>query len=276
MSEQEQFKNNKHKQFGLGVLILTTIWLIFSLSFSSPTLPSLTPDDSSDINSLPNFSSYTNTQKKKQAFFDFLFPIVVEENLFVMQIRTQLKKLEHENKLQALNSEEQEWLGQLQSDYLIESDDTQAIIQSLLEQIDIIPPSLVLAQAAIESGWGTSRFAKKGNNLFGHWCFSEGCGLVPRARTEGEAHEVAKFASVNESIRSYLKNLNSFYRYEKFRTLRSQSTLKQTGNGVLKLLPGLEAYSEQGNLYIKKVSNMIKQNKLQRFDKIFIEQLNKI
>ncbi len=276
MSEQEKLKSNKHKQFSLGMLVLMASWVILSLLFSNSSLPSLSPDESDDIYSLPNFSAYTDTQKKKQAFFDFLFPIAVNENLFLMQIRTQLNDLGQKNNLEALTTDELEWLSQLRSDYLIESDDTEVVIQSLLKRIDIIPPSLILAQAAIESGWGTSRFARKANNLFGHWCFSEGCGLIPKARSDGKAHEVAKFDSVNESIRSYLKNLNSFHRYEHFRTLRSQSSIKETGKGVLKLVPGLLAYSEQGNLYIRKVTRMIKQNNLQRFDSIFIEQLNKI
>lgn len=276
MSEQKKLKNNKHKQFGLGMLVLMAIWVIFSLVFSSSSLPSLSPDESDDINSLPNFSTYTDTQEKKQAFFDFLFPIAVNENLFLLEIRTQLTNLEQKNNLKALSNEELTWLSQLQADYLIESEDTEVVIQSLLKQIDIIPPSLILAQAAIESGWGTSRFAKKANNLFGHWCFSEGCGLIPKARSDGKVHEVAKFDSVNDSVRSYLKNLNSFHSYEKFRILRSQSAIKETGKGVLELVPGLGAYSEQGNLYIRKVTNMIKQNNLQRFDSIFIEQLNKI
>lgn len=270
---EDNKKKDKHKQFSLGLLALTLCWLIFSLLLSRQSLPSLSPDDSNDIDALPNFSSYKNTDKKKQAFFDFLFPIIVDENLFLMKIRTQLKEIEQKSKLQSLNTAELEWLDQLRSDYLIEEEDTDAIIQSLLRQIDIIPPSLVLAQAAIESGWGTSRFAKKANNLFGHWCFSKGCGLVPKLRDDNKVHEVAKFESINESIRSYLKNLNSFHRYDDFRTLRSQSTIKQTGRGVLKLLPGLEAYSEQGDLYIKKVTNVIKQNKLQRFDNLFIEQI---
>tara|TARA_R110001592_G_scaffold356571_1_gene658760 strand:+ start:14932 stop:15762 length:831 start_codon:yes stop_codon:yes gene_type:complete len=275
MNEQSIGCDKKHKQFSLGILAIITLWFIFSLLLSSPSLPSLSPDESNDIEKLPNFSSFTNSQKKKQAFFDFLFPIIVDENLFLMQIRKQLKDLELKYKLQSLNSDETEWLLELKEDYLVESDDLDIIIKTLLKQVDIIPPSLVLAQAAIESGWGTSRFAKKANNLFGHWCFSEGCGLVPKKRDDSKAHEVAKFDTINESIRAYLKNLNSFHRYENFRTLRAQSTIKQTGKGVLKLVPGLEAYSEQGKLYIKKVTNLIKHNKLQRFDSLFIEQIDK-
>jgi Bax protein len=275
MNEKSIGNDKKHKQFSLGMAAITSLWFIFYLLLSDPSLPSLSPDESNDIEKLPNFSSITNSQKKKQAFFDFLFPMIVDENIFLMQIRNQLKDLEQKFKLQSLRIDETEWLFELKKDYLVESEDIEIIIQTLLKQIDIIPPSLVLAQAAIESGWGTSRFARKANNLFGHWCFSEGCGLVPKERDDNKAHEVAKFDTINESIRAYLKNLNSFHRYEDFRTLRAQSTIKQTGKGVLKLLPGLEAYSEQGNLYIKKVTNLIKHNKLQRFDGQFIEQINK-
>lgn len=275
MNELSDGKNKKHQQFSLGMLAIVSLWFIFSILLSSPSLPSLSPDQSNDIDKLPNFSSFTNSQNKKQAFFDFLFPIIVDENLFLMNIRKQLKELEQKYKLQSLNADETEWLFELKKDYLLESEDIEIILQTLLKQIDIIPPSLVLAQAAIESGWGTSRFAKKANNLFGHWCFSKGCGLVPKKRDDNKGHEVAKFDTVNESIRAYLKNLNSFHRYEGFRTLRAQSSIKQTGKGVLKLVPGLEAYSEQGKLYIKKVTNLIKHNKLQRFDSLFIEQIEK-
>tara|TARA_R110001592_G_scaffold181747_1_gene424620 strand:+ start:45788 stop:46618 length:831 start_codon:yes stop_codon:yes gene_type:complete len=275
MSKQQYVCDKKHKQFSLGLLAIVIAWFIFSLLVSQSSLPSLSPDESNDIDSLPNFASFKDTQKKKQAFFDFLFPIIVDENIFLMQIRNQLNDLDHKYKLQSLSSDETEWLLELKEDYLIESGDMNEIIQTLIKQIDIVPPSLVLAQAALESGWGTSRFAKKANNLFGHWCFSEGCGLVPQQRDDNKAHEVAIFNTINGSIRAYLKNLNSFHRYEHFRTLRSQSSIKQTGKGVLKLLPGLKAYSEQGDLYIKKVSNMIRHNKLQRFDSLFIEQINK-
>ena len=275
MNEQSMGFDKKHKQFSLGMAAIISLWCIFSLLFSGPSLPSLSPDESNDIEALPNFSSFTDSQKKKQAFFDFLFPIIVDENIFLMKIRNQLKDLEQKIKLQSLSSAETEWLSELKENYLVESENIEEVIQILLKQIDIIPPSLVLAQAAIESGWGTSRFAKKANNLFGHWCFSKGCGLVPSKRDNNKAHEVAKFDTINESIRAYLKNLNSFHRYEDFRTLRAQSDIKQTGKGVLKLIPGLEAYSEQGILYINKVSNLIKHNKLQRFDSLFIEQINK-
>tara|TARA_R110002072_G_scaffold4280_1_gene30204 strand:+ start:13000 stop:13800 length:801 start_codon:yes stop_codon:yes gene_type:complete len=262
----------RDKDFSIGMTSIILSWLIFSLLISEDSLPSLNPNSQDDIQSLPNFSSFKNTQKKKDAFFNFLYPIAIEENLFLLDIRNQLGVLKNKT---ALEVQEINWLMQLKSDYFIESEDTVESIDQLLKRVDVIPPSLILAQAAIESGWGTSRFAKKANNLFGHWCFSKGCGLVPSSRDNGKAHEVAKFDSVNESIRSYLKNLNSFHRYQQFRLLRSQSNIKEAGDGVLKLIPGLKAYSEQGEIYIKKVQNLIKHNKLQKFDRRFVEQLNK-
>ena len=274
-TSEKSVTTNKHKQFINGMLCLVATWFVFSLLVSGPSLPSLSPDDSNDIETLPNFASYSDVKEKKKAFFDFLYPITVTENIFLINIREQLSLLSEKHKQGSLTSAEQEWLDELKDDYLIETEDTAATINILLRQVNIIPPSLILAQAAIESGWGTSRFATKANNLFGHWCFSKGCGLVPKRRDDNKGHEVASFETVNESIRSYLKNLNSFHRYEQFRKLRSQSEINTTGTGVLALLPGLKAYSEQGDLYIRKVTNMIKQNKLQRFDRLFIEQLNK-
>lgn len=263
----------RDRSFSLGMVGIIFLWFLFSLFMSEDSLPKLNPDNRNDIGTLPNFSNFKDTQKKKKAFFDFLYPITVQENLFLINIRDQLITLKDKT---ALETNEQNWLDQLKEDYLIESIETEESINLLLKKIDIIPPSLILAQAAIESGWGTSRFARQGNNLFGHWCFSKGCGLVPKSRDSNKAHEVAKFDTVNESIRAYLKNLNSFHRYEKFRLLRSNANISETGEGVLLIVPGLQAYSEQGSLYIKKVRNLIKQNQLQTFDQKFSEHLKKI
>ena len=262
----------RDKNFSIGMIGIIFSWFIFSLLMSEDSLPSLNPDNQNDIDTLPAFSSFKNTQKKKDAFFNFLYPIAVEENMFLLAIREQLELLRNKT---TLSSDEDEWLTELKENYLVESEETKESIDLLLKRVNIIPPSLILAQAAIESGWGTSRFARKGNNLFGHWCFSKGCGLVPKSRDDNKAHEVAKFDSINESIRAYLKNLNSFHRYQDFRLLRSRLEITETGKGVLKLIPGLIAYSEQGELYLKKVRNMIKQNNLQQFDLQFIEELNK-
>jgi Bax protein len=238
-------------------------------------LPPLQVDYTHDIETLPNFSAYTDAAEKKQAFFSFLYPIVEKENRFLMDIRQQLLNLEKVINERTLTEDELNWLTLLSEDYSIDQHDAQQMLVQLLLHIDSVPPSMVLAQAAIESGWGTSRFARKGNNLFGHWCFERGCGLVPKSRDDDKSHEVAKFRSVNESIRAYLKNLNSFHRYEEFRKLR-QAYLTDEATDVHQLLPGLLAYSELGAIYIKKVRRMINQNNLIRFDTQFYSQASKI
>ena len=123
MTEHKSECHQANKQFSLGMFFIVISWFIFSLLLSPPSLPSLSPDESNDIGSLPNFSKFTNTQKKKQAFFNFLFPIIVDENLFLMQIRDQLENLDNKYKLQSLSADETEWLLQLKEDYFIESED---------------------------------------------------------------------------------------------------------------------------------------------------------
>lgn len=273
MNNNQPAKSRPYFLFGLLFLVLC--WSVFSLFKPERTLPSLQVDYGSDIHDLPDFAAFEDTTEKKQAFFNFLYPIVAKENMFLLDIRQQLLSLQETIKTRELSEDEQKWLTELSQEYLLEQSETQKIIDQLLLSINSIPPSMVLAQAAIESGWGTSRFAKKGNNLFGHWCFERGCGLVPASRDDNKSHEVAKFKSINESIRAYLKNLNSFHRYEEFRKLRDR-TMENNKVDVFKLIPGLLAYSELGPRYIKKVNRMIKQNDLQSFDQKFYDQTNKI
>ena len=270
---------NSTASFLLGLVFLSVCWSIFSLFKSDSALPSLQVDYSSDIYDLPDFAAFEDTKKKKQAFFDFLYPIIEKENRFLLNIRQQLINMKLAIETRTLSEDELNWLSELSQEYLVDQGDAQKMLDQLLLSINSVPPSMVLAQAAIESGWGTSRFAKKGNNLFGHWCFEPGCGLVPKKRDNNKSHEVAKFKSVNESIRAYLKNLNSFHRYDDFRKLRARTmstNMDYNDVDVFKLIPGLLAYSELGPGYLKKVSRMIRQNKLQSFDQKFYVQTNKI
>ena len=124
--------------------------------------------------------------------------------------------------------------------------------------------SLVLAQAANESGWGTSRFARQANNYFGMWCYQAGCGLKPRQRDQGQSHEVKHFKHVQDSVISYLHNLNTNRAYQPLRDLRQ--TTRDLGaplRGVL-LAEGLHAYSSRGEAYIKDIQTMIIANDLEQ------------
>lgn len=134
------------------------------------------------------------------------------------------------------------------------------------KRIDVVPVSLALAQGALESGWGKSRFAREANNLFGHWTYS-GVGLIPQNRAPGKTHMIRVFSSLQKSVNAYMLNLNTHEAYESFRNKR----LKAHHEG--KVYTGMEAaktminYSELKEEYIKMLREMIEQNNLQIYDK---------
>jgi Bax protein len=131
----------------------------------------------------------------------------------------------------------------------------------MIKRVDGIPPALVVVQAANESSWGTSRFAKEGNNFFGQWCYVQGCGIVPNMRSSNAAHEVAKFDNVDDSIRSYINNLNTQVSYAQLRDIRA--SLRQKGQKITgyELAQGLIKYSTRREAYVAEIQEMILQNK---------------
>lgn len=217
---------------------------------------------------LPDFTTFTDTVEKKQAFFAYLRPYVKRENARLLSLRTQLLDIikKHDKGLK-ITIGEYAFLYSLYDEFRMDvavSDHESAT--ELLSRVDIIPESLVLMQAANESAWGTSRFALEGFNFFGQWCFREGCGIVPSSRLEGESHEVAKFRSPSASISSYFYNLNTFHTYQALRDIRLR--LRQANKPLRgeTLAEGLGAYSERGDDYIAEISSMI------RYNRKFLEQ----
>ena len=136
-------------------------------------------------------------------------------------------------------------------------------VDLLMRRMDTIPVSMVLAQAALESAWGQSRFAREANNLFGQWCFSEGCGIVPNSRPEGETYEVATFDSVDQAVAAYFQNINAFHRYSSIRDIRETARRNQKPLLGYDMVEGLEAYSVRGQDYIKELRHMIRYNQLE-------------
>ena len=130
----------------------------------------------------PSFDSIESTVVRKEVFFNYLLPAIHKKNAEIVELRSAISN----NEL----SENQ--LNDLAKKYRIDTPSK----EELLKVIDILPPSLVLAQAANESDWGRSRFAKDFNNYFGIWCFSKGCGVIPKERDEDAIHEVASFNSL--------------------------------------------------------------------------------
>ncbi|MGM0450043.1 MAG: glucosaminidase domain-containing protein [Pseudomonadota bacterium] len=212
---------------------------------------------------LPDFSQYTIVTERKEAFFSYLFPRIALANLRIEAARDYLEQL---RKKESLSEEENEWLEAHASRLRVDTEDREALFERLDRRMDIIPPSLMIAQAANESAWGTSRFATKGNNLFGQWCFNQGCGLVPQGRPDGMSHEVEVFDSPYQSVRSYMTNLNRHNAYKGLRerreTLRTQDEFP---DGVT-LAGGLEAYSERGQAYVHEIRGMINSNGLPEYD----------
>lgn len=208
---------------------------------------------------LPDMAQFTAVKEKKAAFFGFMVPLIAEANLQVLSERDWVEQ--RKNDWNALSLEEQNTARNLGKKYR-----TEPKPDLLLARIDTWPTSLVLAQAALESAWGTSRFATKGNNLFGQWCYKKGCGLVPVNRKEDANHEVRKFDSVLDSIAGYVLNLNRHYRYQELRQLRQNYREAKAVPDSIKLTEGLLAYSERGPAYVEEVQSVIRFNKLQSFD----------
>jgi Bax protein len=144
-------------------------------------------------------------------------------------------------------------------------------VNELLFKVDVIPASLVLAQAANESAWGTSRFALEGNNIFGQWCFEEGCGIIPNRRVEGATHEVKSFDTIEAAIEGYFLNINSHHLYAAFRQERAR--LRRLGRRLdsMVLAQGLDRYSQRGENYIDEVQTLIQQNDLRQRDRRWME-----
>lgn len=208
------------------------------------------------------------TARRKANLINALLPHIQNSNRDILADRARLAGLVE--RLQAgksLKARDLKWLRKQGERYNVAEEDLQTLdgLQQLRRRMDIIPADLALAQAAMESAWGTSRFAKEGNNYFGQWCFKAGCGLVPNKRPEGASYEVATFDSAADSVRGYMDNLNSHRRYRQLRSLRQQAREAQRDPDGHTLAAGLEGYSTIGEQYIRAIRGLIKSNELSRF-----------
>ena len=141
----------------------------------------------------------------------------------------------------------------------------------MVRRIDVIPPSLALAQAAEESGWGTSRFARQGNAIFGQRTWRDQAGLEPARRAKGETFKVRAFSSLIDGIMSYTRNLNSHVAYDEFRRAREAQRRNGGGPNGYALATTLKRYSERGAAYIKTLRMLMRVNNLQGFDRVRLD-----
>ena len=199
-----------------------------------------------------------NSKKRKEFFIQIVLPLIIEENNNIKLDRNTLFTII--NKSNNSNSEKQ-WLEKKYKQYGVKSGD----LSYLKIRMDEIPVSLAIAQAAKETGWGTSRFALEGNALFGQWTWS-GEGLKPKEAKEGENHKVMKFNILQASVRAYQRNINTHSTYKDFRKARAKLRDSNKPLDSIVLSKYLNKYAETGNQYVEVLQKIIKQNKLQDFD----------
>lgn len=225
----------------------------------------LLPEAPVSKNSLiPDFASMLDIPSKKQRFFTYLQERarisndrIWAEREFVINYRKAQKKAN-------VSSTHQSEFLKLVARYRLVLPETldDIFFESLLMRVDVVPASLVLAQGANESGWGTSRFARDGRNFFGIWCYKKDCGLKPKARNSGSTHEVRKFKTVQKGVSFYMHNINIGHAYTELRHIRSEIRANEERLSGQRLAEGLVRYSERGNAYVDEIQSMIEQNNL--------------
>ncbi len=212
-----------------------------------------------DIGLLPNeIKNIGNTKKRKNMFIKIVLPLIVKENTKIRIDRKRLFTILNKNSNTDI---EKKWLEKKYKQYGVKKND----LSTLKIRMDEIPVSLAIAQAAKETGWGTSRFALKGNALFGQWTWS-GEGLKPKNAEEGKDHKVMKFHSLQLSVRAYLRNLNTHSTYKNLRKARTDLRNKEKPLDSIILSKHLDKYAETGNQYIEVLQKIIEQNDLKDFD----------
>jgi len=199
-----------------------------------------------------------NTKKRKEFFIQIILPLILKENNNIRVDRKRLFNIINKSNNTEL---EKKWLSQKYKQYGIPSKD----LSVLKIRMDEIPVSLAIAQAAKETGWGTSRFALEGNALFGQWTWS-GEGLKPKESEKSEGHKVMKFNVLQASVRAYQRNLNTHSSYQEFRFARAK--LRDEGKELDSLILSefLNEYAETGEKYVEVLQQIIEQNNLKDFD----------
>ena len=201
-----------------------------------------------------------STQLKKETFIKIVLPLIVAENERILADREKLITLS--GKKYTTDAEKQ-WIRQKLLEYKVKKGD----LKELFVRMDIIPTSIALAQAAKESGWGTSRYALEGNAIFGQWTWS-GQGIAPLDRESNKNHKILKFPILRASVKAYKNNLNTHKSYSKFRAKRSSLREKSKKISGLELTETLNNYAQTGSKYTQILNQIIRQNRLTDFEPV--------
>ena len=217
------------------------------------------PDDFSEIQDVPT---------KKKLFYLVTLPLIYNTNTSIMQERRMVINIEKKFARKELNKNETDEIIRLSKKYKLDySEINTKLFRKLKQRINIIPVSLALGQAIIESGWGQSRFATEGNALYGQWTTSEDKGIIPQDRDEDKTHAVLKFKNLLESVEAYMFNINTHQAYYNFRVIRRIDERIKYTDPISMKVKYLAAYAEIGDKYVDKLELIIASNNLQEFDR---------
>ena len=216
-----------------------------------------------EIGKLPyELKEIQSVKKRKEFFIQIVLPLILEENNKILLDRKKLFAILKKNN----NSKsDNDWLNKKFKQYGVSNKD----ITTLKRRMDIIPPSMAIAQAAKETGWGTSRFALEGNALFGQWTYTDK-GIKPAAADAGSTHKVMMFNVLKSSVRAYTRNLNTHKSYREMRYIRAIQRDNSNKLNSLELVDYLNRYAETGKEYTVTLKKIIEQNKLMDFDDVKI------
>ena len=258
VTEPEEFKHNYDNTISLNAE--TTSNLFSDLGYDLKGVRAGQKVKPIYLTKLPkDLKTLGDTKKKRELFIKILLPLILAENEKINEDRKKLFKILSKD----FNTVgERVWLKRRFKEYKIEDKD----LAELKERMDIVPVSIALAQAANESGWGTSRFALEGNALFGQWTWSKK-GIMPKNKDPNQTHKVLQFQILRASVRAYKNNLNTHNAYKEFREKRAQ--LRQEGSTIvgLELTKYLKAYAAIGEKYVVLLNDIISNNSLTDFDK---------
>ena len=212
-----------------------------------------------------DFMNINSVKKRKNLFINTLLPIIFIENRKILEDRKKILDWWNQSDGESFSREFwPNWLFELSEKYNY----SESSLGNLLIRVDIVPLSLALSQAAIESGWGSSRYLNEGNAIFGQYTFDKKSGIKPRERRDDQKFYVKKFANLSESVGSYLKNINTHRAYEDFRQERRK--LRMNGEDLLgnSLANYMTNYSERNIEYVKDIKYLIETNNFMKFDKV--------
>ena len=223
----------------------------------------------------PKSSKEMVTENKKKIFFRCIGPLVLRSNELIMTDRNRLKSIKENLSRNKVSDEEKKWILKLAQTYRVDADQNEisdSLLDELWARVDIVPASLALAQAAEESGWGTSRFAGLGNAVYGQWTWGENAIIPEQQRKELGNYGIASFETLQQSVCAYMLNLNTHNAYA---SLRSKRAELRKGNKEItghELAGQLTKYSERGEEYVKGLRSLMEYNRLGPTDEAYLSK----